>query len=45
MKALDNIIEQRVKALQTYLKDPNILDEKLDELQYFVKKKRLEIVR
>lgn len=35
----DRIIRQRVEALQRYLDDPYELNEKLDELKWFVQRK------
>lgn len=39
MSALDNIIKQRISALYIYADKPEALDEKLDELKYFVRRK------
>lgn len=39
MSALDNIIRQRIESLTRYLNDPVILKEKVEELEYFVRRK------
>lgn len=39
MSTLDNIIKQRIAALYIYSDKPEMLDEKLDELKYFVRRK------
>ncbi|MDC8437955.1 MAG: hypothetical protein LV468_03015 [Candidatus Nitrosotenuis sp.] len=35
----DRIIRQRIESLTRYLDDPYALNEKLDELKYFVQRK------